>query len=52
MTIGTTTGNAQIAINGQSNCSFDGSTTAGDELGQFGNNSDQFRGLVETGILF
>ena len=29
-----------------------GSTTPGAALGQFGNNTDQFRGLVETGILF
>jgi hypothetical protein len=29
-----------------------GSTTAGSALGQFGNDTDQFRGLIETGILF
>lgn len=29
-----------------------GSTAPGAALGQFGNNTDQFRGLVETGILF
>jgi hypothetical protein len=28
------------------------STTAGAALGQFGNDTDQFRGLIETGILF
>ena len=28
------------------------STTAGSALGQFGNDTDQFRGLIETGILF
>jgi hypothetical protein len=29
-----------------------GSVTPGAGLGQFGNNTDQFRGLIETGILF
>jgi len=29
-----------------------GSTTPGAALGQFGNDTDQFRGLIETGILF
>lgn len=29
-----------------------GSTTAGSALGQFGNDTDQFRGLIEAGVLF